>query len=143
MRVITLLVAGLVASVNRVDARLLGWPQQPAIRSEPRLDTRIPAPVRLEYRAIREERDWRNPHLLVSKGGFRLRSLSAPEPRLVELKDLRRILTELPVSDWPYGRVVVVQWPSIGGSIEATQPNYDGALAILKALDADWWGWPP
>jgi hypothetical protein len=80
----------------------------------------------------------------VEKGGFNLRSLSTPEPRFVGLKDLRRVLTELPVSDWPYGRVVVVQMPSIGGpSIATMRPNISGAQEVLKALDADVWGWPP
>ena len=54
--------------------------------------------------------------------------------------------TGLPISDWPYGRVVVVQSPSIvpvdNQWIAALQRNIDGALEVCKALGADWWGWP-
>jgi hypothetical protein len=144
MWMLALLTAGLVASVNSFVPRLLELPLQATIESETRLDRRIAAPDRSEYRAIREAEDWRNPYLSVSKGGFKLRSLSTPEPRFVGLKDLRRVLTELPVSDWPYGRVVVVQLPSIGGpSLATMRPDIEGARAVLKALDADEWGWAP
>ena len=142
IRVIALLAAGFVASASVYVPGRSG-PQQTAIRSEPRLDSRIPAPDRSQYRAIREARAWRNPYLSISNRGFELRSLSAPEPRVVVLNDLRRVLTELPVSDWPYGRVVVVQMPSIGGqSIAAMQRDIQEAREVLKALDADEWGWP-
>jgi len=144
MRMLSLMTAGLVATVNSFVPSLVEMPPQAPIAGEPRLDRRIAAPNPSEYQAIREQRDWRNPYLSVTKGGFNLRSLSTPEPRFVVLKDLRRVLTELPVSDWPYGRVVVVQLPSIGGpSIEMMRPDRKGAYEVLKALDADVWGWPP
>jgi hypothetical protein len=146
MRVVSLLGAGLVASVISFVPGLLGFQQQAAIRSEPRLDRRIPAPDRSQYGSIREERAWRNPHLLASHTGFELRSLSAPEPRVVLLKDLRRVLTELPISDWPYGRVVVLQSPRIVEAVDewiaAMHRNIDEARTLIKALGADVWGWP-
>jgi len=144
MQMFPLAAAGLIALGMASSHGLLPPAQKAAIPVEPRLDSRITAPNRSEYRAIREERDWQNPHLSVSKSGFYLRSLSAPEPRLIALKDLRKVLTELPISDWPYGRVVVLKLPSIGGLWIATmQADFDGARKILKALDADEWGWPP
>jgi hypothetical protein len=143
MRMLSVMAAGLVATVNSFAPSLFEMPRQAPIPVEPRLDRRIPAPNPSEYQAIREQRDWRNPYLSVTKGGFNLRSLSTPEPRFVVLQDLRRVLTELPVSDWPYGRVVVVQLPSIGLSLEMIQPDRKGAYEVLKALDADVWGWPP
>ena len=146
MRVVSFLAVMFVASVNGLGPRLLELSQQAAIQSEPQLDTRIPAPNRSQSRAVREEREWRNPRLLASNRGFELRSLSAPEPRVVLLKDLRRVLTELPIRDWPYGRVVVVQSPSIVPAddewIAAMQRNIDEARRVLKALGADDWGWP-
>jgi hypothetical protein len=146
MRVVSLPRTGLVVSVTSFVPGLFGFQQQAAIRSEPRLDRRVPAPDRSRYGAICEERDWRNPHLLASHTGFELRSLSAPEPRVVLLKDLRRVLTELPISDWPYCSVVVVQSPGIVEAanewVAAMQRNIDEARTLIKALGADVWGWP-
>jgi hypothetical protein len=121
--------------------------QQPTeARAEPVLDKRIRAANRSRYRAVRDEREWRNPHLLASGLGFELHSLSVPKPKQVALSELRRVLAGLPISDWPYGRVVVVQSPSIvpvdDESRAALQRNIDGALDVCKALGADWWGWP-
>jgi len=117
-----------------------------ATQSQPQLDTRIPAPDRARYRAIQNEREWRNPYLLVSNQGFELRSLSEAKPRIVRLPNLRRVLTELPLSDWPYGRVVVVQSPSIVPGdeewIAAMRHNIAEARKVLEALGADEWGWP-
>jgi hypothetical protein len=145
MRVVSLLRTGLVVSVMSFVPGLLGSQQEAAIRSEPRLDRRIPAPYRSEYAAIRQEH-WRNPYLLASATGFELRSLSAPEPRVVLFKDLRRVLTELSISDWPYGRVVVVQSPGIVEAddewIAALNRNIDEARTLIKALGADVTGWP-
>jgi hypothetical protein len=112
---------------------------------EVKLDPKIPAAKRAQYRTV-EPREWRNPWLDVNDRGFELRSRSSPEPKFVSLKDLRRVLTELPLSDWPYGRVVVVQSPGIGPADpewwRAVRENIEGAQKVLKALGAEDWGWP-
>jgi hypothetical protein len=145
MRLILILALTLEVSAPVLTSRSLA--QHPTEdRAEPVLDRRIRAANRSRYRAVRDEREWRNPHLLASGLGFELRSLSAPKPQQVALSELRRVLTGLPISDWPYGRVVVVQSPSIVPVDDewraALQRNIDGALAVCKALGADWWGWP-
>lgn len=136
---------GLVAFVDGFAAEALES-QERAAQAEPRLSVRIPPADRTRYKAVRDSGDWRNPYLLASATGFELKSGSSPKPRAVSLKDLRRELTDLPISDWPYGRVVVVQSPSIvpGDTawIEAMKRNVDGALEILKAIGAEAWGWP-
>jgi hypothetical protein len=120
--------------------------RRPRIGAVPFLDVRIGAARAAEYQAIRDGRDWRNPYLEVTSEGFRLRSLSLPEPRSVLPAELRRLLTELPVSDWPVGRVVVVQSPSIVPSdeswIAAMERNVEAAKRIVTALDVAWWAWP-
>jgi hypothetical protein len=146
MRMTLMMVAGLFALVNGPAAWLSVLPQREAAKSESQLDPRIPAANRLAYRAVRDSRDWRNPYLLGSDKGLELRSMSSPDSRVVPLTDLRRTLTELPVTDWPYGRVVAVQSPSIvpadSAWNEALKRNIDGAREILKALGAADWGWP-
>lgn len=146
VRIASIVVLSTVALVAGLCASLYRPPQLPT-PAEPRLDAGIPAPDRAQYRAIRDARDWRNPYLDVSNEGYRLKSASVPEGRFVARDDLRRALTELPVGDWPHGRVAVVQSPSI---VPADKPwlaemnrNVDAAIEVLKALDADWWAWPP
>jgi hypothetical protein len=140
-----ILALGFVALVGGFAAEALEVREQ-AAESKPWLNARIPPADRARYKAVRDSRDWRNPYLLASATGFELKSASSPKPRAVSLKDLRRELTDLPMSDWPYGRVVVVQSPSIVPSdpawIEAMKRNVDDAVEILKVLGADAWAWP-
>jgi hypothetical protein len=120
--------------------------QPPAALAERRLDVRIPPPDPALYRAIRQPRDWRNLWLDVSNRCYRLRSISLPSGRFVAPADLRRALTDLPVGDWPYGRVAVDQSPSIVPAdkawIAAMHRNVDTAIDLLRVVDADWWRWP-
>jgi len=114
--------------------------------AEPKLDPRIPPADPKQYSTDPDERNWKNPRLDVTTAGFWLLSRSTPGKRFVTVIDLRRVLTALPVSDWPYGRVVVVQLPSLGGDeqwLKAEQTNEIAARDILKALDARAFGWPP
>jgi hypothetical protein len=120
--------------------------QQRAARPEPTLDARISAPDRTRYRAVRDSHDWRNPFLFASATGLELTSISIPQPRFVAMTDLRRVLADLPITDWPYGRVAVLQSPSIVPGdqqwIRALQLNIERARTILGALSVDEWGWP-
>jgi hypothetical protein len=138
-------VLGIVPFGNSIASSLRDL-QPPAVGVEPRLDARIGAPNPAQYRAVRNAREWRNPFLDVSNDGFRLRSISSPEPRFVALANLQRVLTELPLGDWPYGRVVVVQTPSIVPAddqwIAAMTRSMEAAKRILTVLDASWWAWP-
>ena len=136
-----------VALVGGIPASLVTLQQSQAVLRQPGLDVRIPAANPAQYRAILQSGDWRNPRLDVSNDGYRLKSISLPSGRFVAPGDLRRSLTDLPVGDWPYGRVAVVQSPSVTPGdqawIAAMEKNFDTAVELLKALDADWWGWPP
>ena len=109
----------------------------------PKLDARIRRADPKQYEAM-IWRDWRNPWLDAANNGFWLHSRSMPQMKFVTLADLRRVLTELPVSDWPYGRVVVIQSPSIAGVEDwpAINANLDAARKIATALNVESWGWP-
>jgi hypothetical protein len=135
-------IAILVACTSAADS----GSQSPEGPLEYTLNPRIPRSKPAQYRAVREPREWRNPRLDVTDRGFELRSRSLREPSFVPLEDLRRVLTELPLTDWPYGRVVVVQNPGIGPADpewwQAVKQNADGARKVLRALGADDWGWP-
>lgn len=117
----------------------------PQVPTESRLDPRIPQASPAQYRAIREPRDWINPQLDVAHDGYRLTSRSLPAGRFVALDDLRRALIALPITDWPHGRVAVVQLPSLVRVEDIAQIQGHGERAgqVLRALDVDDWGWPP
>ena len=110
----------------------------------PRLDARIRRANPQQYEAVLDPRDWRNPWLDAVRDGFWLRSRYTRQKKFVTLADLRRVLTELPVSDWPYGRVMVIQSPSLAGVDDwpAIAANIEAARMIAAALRADSWGWP-
>ena len=143
MRIIAIVLTAAVALVSGMNAGPSVLSQR---GSELRLDPRIPSADDSLFNAVRDSRDWRNPHLLVSDKGLELRSLSSPEPRMVPLSGLQQTLVKLPVTDWPYGRIVAVQSPSIGSSdavsIEASKQNVEAARGALKALGVREWSWP-
>jgi len=62
------------------------------------------------------------------------------------LPELRRVLIDLPIEAWPYGRVVGVQRPSISsgavGEPEAIEANLKVVRDVLAALNVDFNGWP-
>ena len=117
-------IAILVAIVNVSAAatvstgRLTPGTTQQVVRAGPTLDKRIRRADGRRYQAVPSEEEWRNPFMLLTDRGLQLRSLSRPEPRVVAFTDLREALAALPVGDWPYGRVAVLQSPGIG-SIDA------------------------
>jgi hypothetical protein len=142
--VIICVAAGLVSTLCPTSA---GAQQPSTDRAEPGLDPQIREPDAVQYRSVRDAREWRNPYLDVSNSGFLLRSASTRRPIFVAPSDLRRMLAELPIGDWPYGRVVVVQLPSIVAAdaewIAAMRRNADVARRVLAKLGVDAWGWPP
>lgn len=112
----------------------------------PTLDARIPVPDRARYQAVRDGREWRNPFLVAVASGFELTSASNPKPKLVTVKDLRRVLADLPITDWPYGRVVALSNSSIlpvdKRWIRAMDLNFARARTILEALGVEESLWP-
>ncbi len=52
---------------------------------------------------------WRNPYLIVRVDGVGLLDVSNNEQQIVDPDKLSAALARLPVSAWPYGRVVAIQ----------------------------------
>jgi hypothetical protein len=52
---------------------------------------------------------WRNPYLIVRVDGVGLLDVSNNEQQIVNPDKLSEALAKLPVSAWPYGRVVAIQ----------------------------------
>ena len=82
--------------------------QNSSAQAQERLSAKIPAPIRAKYRTIRDARDWLNPIITLRAEGIEVDSRAIPSGRkTVASAQLRTLLVSLPVSAWPYGRVVI------------------------------------
>ena len=113
-----------------------------------RLDPRIGAAAPQRYHSVRDAKDWENPYLVIRAGGIEVIVNRLPSGlksrKTVAAADLEQTLIRLPVTAWPYGRVVAVQENSIRVPDRDDKPiteNLKAALAVLKKLDiaADRW----
>ena len=107
------------------------------------LDPRIPAANPSQYEHVGDAKNWRNPFLVVVRDGVRLKSsaIEAGE-KTITLDQVRDTLKELPVSAWPYGRVVGYQESSIrsGDDDQFIRRNRGIMLEILELMDIDAFG---
>jgi hypothetical protein len=65
--------------------------------------------------------------------------------KIVPVADLEQTLLELPVTAWPYGKVVAVQENGIRGDASDDKPvaeNVAAARAVLKRLGVTFDRWP-
>jgi len=140
---IGLFVFGLAICLG-VMSRAETW-QVPTTALQEKLDTRIPAADAAKYRSVRNAQDWLNPYVLLQKNGVVLINRANRSDRTpISIDELRQALVRLPVSAWPYGRVVGVQdggGPSPGPDDEGVKRNHRAVAEILKAMDVavNWW----
>lgn len=108
------------------------------------LDPRIGVAQPQQFRALCSEEEWRNPLIDVHGDAVRVRSLSKPNPVAIPLSKLRQTLVELPVSDWPYGRIIAVpsQEHLASHHPESTRLLTDARHQIILRLRAGWWTYP-
>ena len=113
--------------------------------TEEGLKAEIPSADYSKLKDVRDARDWHNPMVLILADAVEIRSLSLTGGRIrVGVGQLRQELIKLPVSAWPYGRIVLAQDPGLPqGDDAAVSRAHDETERILKALkvEADWW--PP
>jgi len=111
------------------------------------LDSRIGRANPELYRGVLDAKDWKNPYLVIGPDSIYLTANSFPADRkAVAIADLRRSLIELPVTAWPYGRVVGLQESGIRGpdriDDSVIADNLRAVLSILKTLDLTVDRWP-
>ena len=112
-----------------------------------RLDPRIGRANPELYRSVVDAKDWKNPYLVIGPDSIYLTAKSVPaDGKAVAIADLRRSLIELPVTAWPYGRVVGLQESGIRGPDRVDDnviaDNLRAALSILKTLGVTVNRWP-
>ncbi len=62
------------------------------------------------YKSVRDAKDSENPYLVIRRDGIELIAKGLASGRkTVAAVDLEQTLIELPLTAWPYGRVVTVQ----------------------------------
>jgi len=66
----------------------------------------IPAADPAQVERIHDMKTWRNPYLIVRPDGVALLDSADNAEITVKTDDLLAVLARLPVSNWPYGRVV-------------------------------------
>ena len=125
---------------------LSGWTAQRDSAANDQLDPRIPSARPRQYEAVLVAKDWRNPYLVIGPDSIELIAIGLPSRRTtVASTDLQRTLASLPVTAWPYGRVVAVQEDSIRVPERDDKPiadNLNATLAILKRLQVRVERWP-
>jgi hypothetical protein len=120
-------------------------PPAPAAESGPPQPTgleSIPAPDPSKYPSIADMSRWKNPYLVVREDGIGIVDLSNREIHMLKPEEIPAELATLPLSAWPYGRVVLVAQavPKNPSAETKTRLRENRALLLgtLKELDVQY-----
>lgn len=124
---------------------LVGWscskPRE-APTAETRQPTgleRIPDPDPSKYPPLSNMSGWQNPYFVVREDGIGFVDLSNREIHILQVEEIPAELVSLPLSAWPYGRVVLIAQAVPKDPSEQTKTalrkNRALLLGTLKDLD--------
>lgn len=106
----------------------------------------IPPPVPGRYKDVRDAREWQNPYLVIRAEGVEVILKNTPVGRsVISCDGLAAYLESLPVTAWPYGRVVAAQEIGIRrGDGKDHQPIAENVARVERILTSlgvkvDWW----
>ena len=113
---------------------------RPAQTSTPEAGTRlraIPALTDERYRTTQDLKSWRNPYLVVGPDGVSLLDVSSHEEHRLKMEELAEALANLPLTAWPYGRVVALQEAGAGSPSDSSRirENRAKVAAALHSLE--------
>ena len=109
------------------------------------LDPRIKPAAAERYKAIRNAAKWENPYLMVGPDHIVVRAKGLAGLKIVVPDALEQTLLELPITAWPYGKVVAVQENGNRADKSDDKPiadNVAAARATLKKLGVTFDKWP-
>jgi hypothetical protein len=135
LRVVVLVLLVLLAACSK--------PRQPELAEEkkPTDLERIPAADSSKYPTLSNMKDWQNPYLVVRDDGIGLVDLSNREIRVLKPEEVPAELVSLPLSAWPYGRVVLVTQAAPKNASDQTREelrkNRGLLLGTLRELDVE------
>ena len=78
----------------------------------------IPEPTPGKYRSLIHMKGWQNPYLIIRADGVGLLDPDDHLERILKPGELTQALGDLPLSAWPYGRVVAVTENGVRGSAD-------------------------
>lgn len=78
-----------------------------AVRPETGLE-RIPEPDPSKFPKYHDMSEWKNPQLVVREDGIGLVDLENHEVHILKIDQVEAELVSLPISAWPYGRIVLL-----------------------------------
>jgi len=84
----------------------------------------IPAADPARYEHVKDTRNWRNPYLIVRADGVALFDSADSAEIILKPEEVLRALSQLPGSNWPYGRVVA--------ATETTRTSEQEGVAIRR-----------
>lgn len=142
----TKMICSLAAFLTGSAVAVLGcWVNLDDSAQAKRLDPQIGPPAPALYKSIRDANNWKNPYLVILHDGVEVITRRAPSRRrTVTTEQLAQTLIDLPVSDWPYGRVIAVQEQPVraGDDDKPIAENLHAALVVLRRLDLTVDRWP-
>jgi hypothetical protein len=116
-------------------------PAEPAEATKPTDLERIPAADSSKYPTLSNLKDWQNPYLVVRDDGIGLVDLSNREIHVLKPEEVPAELVSLPLSAWPYGRVVLVTQAAPKNASDQTKEelrkNRGLLLGTLRELDVE------
>ncbi len=92
---------------------------------------RIPGPDPTTYPRLQEMNQWKNPQLVVREDGIGLVDFDNHEVRILTPEQIPAELATLPLSAWPYGRVVLVGQAAPSDSSEQTKARLRETRGLL------------
>jgi hypothetical protein len=119
-------------------------PPQPnaAEKRQPTGLERIPLPDPTKYPPFSNMSGWKNPYLIVREDGIGFLDLSNREVHILTPEEIPAELVALPLSAWPYGRVVLVAQAVPKDPSDQTKAdlrkNRALLLGTLKELDVQY-----
>jgi len=96
----------------------------------------IPAADPQKYAGMRDMKAWRNPYLIVRVDGVALLDATNNEQQIVNPDKLSDALAKLPVSAWPYGRVVAIQEIGVATSEDDKAKLRKNRALVAGALES-------
>ena len=101
------------------------------------LDSKIAQPDRKQFTAVRNPKDWRNPFILLNTDGTLRVTAQGTYRHKVDAKELKDLLLNLPVSAWPFGRVISIQPSSLRSTDEEALAEEDRLLKRAWSIVRD------
>jgi hypothetical protein len=96
----------------------------------------IPPADPQKYAGMRDMKAWRNPYLIVRVDGVGLLDVGDNLQQILDPDKLPEALASLPLSAWPYGRVVAIQESSVAGSEEDKARFRRNRALVAGALES-------